>query len=113
MNVLITNGNAIHDTKLKFEFAPNQSGIARLWLVKLPRLKNADAFPQPVASGVWQLRLEAVSSTQPLQIHNYTPDAARQWLADIAEQPQPAPAELLILCTQSQQFTVTIHQPIA
>ena len=109
LRVVITNGNTANDAKLKFEFSRDLMGTARLWLVKLPRLKNADAFPQPLASGIWELRLNAVSATQPLQVHSYSPDSARQWLADVIDQPKPAPTELLILCHHGQ-FTITIHQ---
>ena len=109
LRVAISNGNPEHDTKLKFEFSPDPSGMARLWLVRLPRLKNPDAFPQQIAGDSWELRLDAVEETQPLQILNYSPASAHQWLADVLNRPRTAPAELLVLAHHNQ-FTITIHQ---
>ena len=67
--VIISNGSAAQDTRLRFEFS-RVAAAPRIWLVRLPALKNYDAFPQPIASGVWELRLEVLGSTQPLEITN-------------------------------------------
>jgi len=111
MQVIITNGDPAHDAKFTFQFSPDQTGAARLWLVKLPPLKNPDAFPRELATGHWRLILEAVAETQPLQILHYTPASARQWLKDAFNRPSPAPTELLILCRNSR-FTITIQQSL-
>jgi hypothetical protein len=111
MQVVVTNGDPAHDAKVTFQFSPEQAGSARLWLVKLPPLKNPDAFPRELAAGHWRLTLEAVAETQPLQILQYTPASARQWLKDAFYRPKPAPTELLILCLNSS-FTITIQQSI-
>ena len=109
MLVVITNGDAAQDARIKFEFCPDQTGTARLWLVNLPHLKNPYAFPRELAPGKWELFLEAVAETQPLQILNCTSESARRWLAEVAKQPKPAPTELLILARDGR-FTVTLHQ---
>jgi hypothetical protein len=109
LRVIISNGNPAHDTRLKFEFAPDPAGMARVWLVRLPRLKNPDAFPVQRSAQGWDLRLDAESATQPLQILNYCPDSAHQWLSDVSGQRRTAPAELLILA-HHEMFTLTIHQ---
>ena len=109
MRVVVTNGLAAKDANLKFQFLPDHSGTARVWVVKLPALRNPDAFPHQLAPDVWELRLEAVAATQPLQILNYTSESARRWLADVANQPKPAPTELLILARDGH-FTVSLHQ---
>ena len=109
LRVLITNGNPILDTKLKFEFSPDPLGTARVWLVRLPRLNNPDAFPEQDSAGGWKLQLEAVAETQPLQILSYTPACANQWLSDVMQRPRSAPTELLVLA-HGEKFTITIHQ---
>jgi hypothetical protein len=108
MEVIIGNGQAVHDTKLTFEFSSTQGPI-NLWVVKLPLLKNPDAFPEQVAPRRWKLFLRAVADTQPLEIRKYTPASARQWLAKNRRKYTPAPSELLIVCQQGQ-FTTSIHQ---
>ena len=109
MLVVITNGDPARDARVKFEFFPDQADTARLWLVKLPQLKNPYAFPRELAPGSWELLLEAVAETQPLQILNCTSESARRWLAEVANQPKPASTELLILARDGR-FTVTLHQ---
>ena len=111
MLVVITNGDAARDARIKFEFFPDQSGTARLWLVKLPHLKNPNAFPRELGPGKWELLLEAVAETQPVQVIHYTPASARLWLKDVFHKPASDPTELLILC-QAERFTITIHQSL-
>ena len=109
MCVVISNGRTLNDSKIKFEFLPDQSSGVRVWLVRLPALRNPDAFPHPLAPDLWELRLEAIAETQPVQILNYTPATAKQWLAEASHQRNSAPTELLILASQGR-FTVAIHQ---
>jgi hypothetical protein len=52
--VIITNGAAAQDTRLHFEFS-RAAAAPQIWLVRLPALKNYDAFPQPLTAGVWEL----------------------------------------------------------
>ena len=111
MLVVITNGDPARDARVKFEFFPDQADTARLWLVKLPQLKNPYAFPRELAPGRWELVLEAVSETQPIHVINYTPASARLWLKDVFHKPPSAPTELLILC-HAGRFTITIHQSL-
>jgi len=109
MLLVITNGDAAQDARIKFEFFPDKADTARFWLVKMPQLKNPYAFPRELAPGSWELLLEAVAETQPLQILNCTSESARRWLAEVANQPKPASTELLILARDGR-FTVTLHQ---
>jgi hypothetical protein len=110
LRVVLTNGDPTHDTKLKFTFTPAVSGIARVWLAKLPQLKNPDAFPRQFAAGLWELRLEVVGETAPLAVVNYTQENVCQWLSDIFAEEEPITTELLILA-HDEQFTISIHQP--
>ena len=110
LRVVITNGVPAHDSKLKFEFPQNPNGIARVWLVRLPVVKNPDAFVTPVTAHCWELRLEVFAETQPLTITNYTPESVAQWLADVFDEKRPATTELLILGNNGK-FTISIHQP--
>ncbi len=111
LHVTVSNGVHAEDAKLKFEFSPGKSGIARVWRVKLPPLKNADAFPRWRAGGIWDLQLQAIAATQPIQVLNYEASCADQWLEDSATSTRPAPTDLLIFCDRTQ-FTITIHQSI-
>ena len=112
LNVSVSNGIRAEDAKLKFEFSPGKAGIARVWLVRLPALKNADAFPRRRAGGIWDLQLHAIGQTQPIQVLNYEPSCADQWLADAAKASRPAATDLLIICDRTQ-FTITVHQSIS
>jgi len=111
MLVVITNGDAAQDARIKFEFFPDEADTARLWLVKLPHLTNPCVFPRELAPGRWELFLEAVSETQPIHVINYTPASARLWLKDVFHKPASAPTELLILC-HAGRFTITIRQSL-
>ena len=110
LHIVITNGDSTFDTKLKFEFNPEPTGIARVWLLKLQPLKNPDAFPQRLADGQWELRLDAVGDTHPLAVLNYTQESVSQWPTNIFEGEEPATTELLILA-HDEEFTISIHQP--
>jgi hypothetical protein len=107
--VIISNRNVAQDTRLRFEFS--RAAVApRIWLVKLPKLRNYDGFPQPLASGVWQLRLEAIASTQPLEITNCTRESAQAWIRQVhPARLESGRAELLILAGQ-EKFTVAIKE---
>jgi len=107
--VSITNGDAQQDTCLRFEFSRDEAAAARLWLVKLPPLKNYDSFPRPVKTGRWELRLEALGDTQPLEILNYTKESAQEWLWKVHLRPKPGATELLILASH-RQFTVALTE---
>jgi len=112
MLLVITNGDAAQDARIKFEFFPDKADTARFWLVKMPQLKNPYAFPRELAPGRWELFLEGVSETQPIHVINYTPASARLWLKDVFHKPGSARTELLILC-HAGRFTITIHQSLA
>jgi hypothetical protein len=107
--VVITNGDPSHDTRLRFEFSQAEKEAARLWLVRLPALRNYDSFPRPLHSGAWELRLEAQTHTQPLEILNYTKQSAQEWLRKVHLQPAPGMTELLILADH-RQFTIAITE---
>ena len=107
--VIITNGAAAQDTRLHFEFS-RAAAAPRIWLVRLPALKNYDGFPQPLTSGVWELRLEVAAQTQPLEITNCTRESALAWLRQVhPARPQSDMAEMLILAGQ-EKFTVAIKE---
>ena len=109
LHVIVSNGNIAQDTHLRFEFS--RAAVApRIWLVRLPALKNYDGFPQPLTSGVWELRLEVVAQTQPLEITNCTRESALAWLRQVhPARPQSDMAEMLILAGQ-EKFTVAIKE---
>ena len=108
--VFITNGAAARDTRLRFEVSHDEAGVARFWLIKLPPLKNYDSFPRPIKSGTWELRLEVLASTQPLEIANCARASAQAWLHKIQPaRPHSGTAELLILADQ-KQFTIAIKE---
>ena len=108
LRLIVTNGIADTDAKLTFQFCPDESAPSRVWIVKLPPIKNADAFPKPVTPGVWELQLQAAADTQPIEVLNYTPKSAGQWLEDNGRQ-KMTPAELLILAFEGH-FTVCVYQ---
>ena len=110
LSVVLTNGDPVYDTKLKFEFSPDASGIARVWLAKLPKVKNPDAFPRQLARGHWELRLDVLEETHPLAVLNYTQESVSHWLAYIFDEKRPVTTELLILA-HNEEFTISIHQP--
>jgi len=108
LHVIVSNGNIAQDTHLRFEFS--RAAVApRIWLVRLPALKNYDGFPQPLTSGVWELRLEVAAQTQPLEITNYTRESAQEWLREAPARSPSGEAELLILA-HNKQFTVAIKE---
>jgi hypothetical protein len=104
----ITNGNPIHDAKFKFEFQAGDT--TRVWLVKLPRLQNPDAFAQRSDEHHWRLHLAVIGSTQPLEVQQYSQESVAQWLNNLFEGPPPGATELLILA-YDRTFTVSIYQP--
>lgn len=107
--IIITNGAAVQDTRLHFEFS--RAAVApRIWLVRLPALRNYDGFPRPQTSGVWELRLQALAGTQPLEISTCTRESAQAWLRQVhPARAQSGTAELLILADQ-KQFTIAIKE---
>jgi hypothetical protein len=107
LRLIVTNGMADTDAKLTFQFCPDEAP-GRVWIVKLPPIKNADAFPTPVTPGIWELRLQAAAESQPIEVLHYTPQSARQWLEENGRQ-KMAPAELLILAFEGR-FTVCVYQ---
>lgn len=108
LRLIVTNGIADTDAKLTFQFCPDESAASRVWIVRLPPIKNADAFPKPVMPGVWELRLQTAAETQPIEVLNYTSKSARQWLENNGRQ-KMTPAELLILALEGR-FTVCVYQ---
>jgi hypothetical protein len=110
LRVVISNGAPACNTRLKFEFSVEPNGFARVWLVRLPAVKNPDAFVRQVTANCWELRLEVFAETQPLTILNYTPESVAQWLADVFDDTRPPTTELLVLGNNGK-FTISIHQP--
>ncbi len=104
--VIISNGNPTNDTKLRFEFT-REGAKAQVWLARLPRLKNYDAFPRQISVNRWELQLNAIGETQPIQVHAYPTRNSGQWLKDIAEWENKRHTELLILAHHNQ-FTVNL-----
>ena len=96
LHIIISNGIPAGDTKLTFEFQ-RIGGPAQVWLLKLPKLNNLDAFPQLISPDTWELRLDAAGETQPLEVTNFTPKSVAKWLDHTARPSGSAPNELLIL----------------
>lgn len=108
LHLIISNADPGQDTRLRFEF--KRDATARLWLVRLRALRNYDVFPRQLTTDVWELRLEAIADTRPLEILNYTKDSARAWLRQAhPERPEAGATELLILADQ-RQFTVALRE---
>jgi len=108
LRVVITNGDPVYDTKLRFEFTKTEDQ-AQVWLARLPRLKNYDAFPRQLAENRWELRLDAEGETHPMEIHAYPPENAGQWLKRVFHYENKRHTELLILAHHNQ-FTITLHE---
>ena len=108
LQVILTNGNPVYDTKLRFEFT-RAGDEAQVWLARLPRLKNYDAFPRQLSADRWELRLDAEGETHPMEIHAYPPENAGQWLKRIFHYENKRHTELLILAHHNQ-FTITLTE---
>jgi len=108
LRVVITNGDPVYDTKLRFEFTKTEDQ-AQVWLARLPRLKNYDAFPRQLAENRWELRLDAEGETQPMEIHAYPPENAGQWLKRVFHYENKRHTELLILAHHNQ-FTINLTE---
>ena len=108
LQVILTNGNPVYDTKLRFEFT-REGNEAQVWLARLPRLKNYDAFPRQLSADRWELRLDAEGETHPMEIHAYPPENAGQWLKRIFHYENKRHTELLILAHHNQ-FTITLTE---
>lgn len=108
LQVILTNGNPVYDTKLRFEFT-REGDEAQVWLARLPRLKNYDAFPRQISENRWELRLDAEGETHPMEIHAYPPENAGQWLKRIFHYENKRHTELLILAHHNQ-FTITLTE---
>ena len=106
--VIISNGNPLYDTKLRFEFT-REDAEAQVWLARLPRLKNYDAFPRQISENRWELQLDAEGETHPMEIHAYPPENAGQWLKRIFHYENKRHTELLILA-HHDQFTITLTE---
>jgi len=106
--VVVSNGDPVYDTKLRFEFT-RENNEAQVWLARLPRLKNYDAFPRQLSAKTWELRLAAVGETQPMQVHAYPKRNSEQWLKDFFEWENKRHTELLILAHHNQ-FTINLTE---
>ena len=104
LQVIMSNGDPTHDVKLKFEFEQRSPGHTQAWLLKLPKLANPDGFPRLVKPGTWELRLDAVSDTQPMEVLSFTPENVPQWLHKISHR-SGALTEILIFASHGA-FTV-------
>ena len=104
--VTISNGDHRQDSHLRFDFINVKGGPAQVWLARIPRLRNADAFPRQIGRHRWSLELEAINDTQPLEVVSYSPENADQWLTG-AGRPRSAHTEILILALKNQ-FTITV-----
>jgi hypothetical protein len=102
----ITNGNPQHDCRLRFDFKTNQNQIGQVWMARLPKIKNADAFPRQLGPNHWGLSLDAVGDTQPLEVISYTPQDAHLWLQS-TERQRPPHTELLVLAHHNT-FSVSL-----
>jgi adenine C2-methylase RlmN of 23S rRNA A2503 and tRNA A37 len=109
LQLVISNGDPRRDARLKFEFQSQAPGRVQLWVVGLPQLVNADAFPRQVAPNAWELRLDAVAATQPIEVSNYTRENADEFLERFCKPQGGAPVELLILAVDGK-FTVTVTE---
>jgi len=106
--VVVSNGDPVYDTKLRFEFT-REGNEAQVWLARLPRLKNYDAFPRQLSAKTWELRLAAEGETQPMQVHAYPKRNSEQWLKDFFEWENKRHTELLILAHHNQ-FTINLTE---
>jgi len=106
--VVVSNGDPVYDTKLRFEFTKTEDQ-AQVWLARLPRLKSYDAFPRQLSAKTWELRLAAEGETQPMEIHAYPPENAGQWLKRVFHYENKRHTELLILAHHNQ-FTITLTE---
>jgi hypothetical protein len=108
LHVIIANDDRAHDTRLRFELKGEET--ARLWLVRLPALRDYDAFPRPLTPNAWELRLAAVADTRPLEITDYTRALAMAWLRRVNRaRPESGATELLILASQWKFNTVIME----
>lgn len=106
LEITISNGDPQHNSRLRFDYLNPNSPTPRVWLARVPQLRNADAFPRQVGRDRWVLALDAVKETQPLEVLSYSPANADQWLTG-AERPRSAHTEILILALKNQ-FTITL-----
>jgi len=107
LRLIISNGDPRRDSKLEFQFQANAPGQAQLWVVSLPQLANVDAFARQVAPGGWELKLDAVAQTRPLQVANYTSKNAKNLLDGFLRPEGESHAELLILA-RNGIFTINV-----
>jgi hypothetical protein len=107
MQITITNGTHEQDTRLDLKCEPSIDGVADLWLLKMPRLSNPDAFARPMGPNEWELRLDALNETQPHEVLHYTPDNCSEWLDGVNDEHHCSPTEVLILASNGT-FTVTV-----
>jgi len=105
LGITISNGNPVNDTRLRFDFISPESR-PEVWLARLPILRNADAFPHQLSPSRWELTLDAVAETQPLEVVSYCPENADQWL-EAADWPRPPHTELLVMVCHNQ-FNITV-----
>jgi hypothetical protein len=106
LEVTISNGDPKHNSRLRFDYFNPNSPTPRVWLARVPRLRNADAFPRQVGRHRWVLMLDAVNETQPLEVVSYSPENADQWV-NAANRTQPPHTEILIMASK-KQFTITL-----
>jgi hypothetical protein len=108
LEIKISNGNPGNDARLRFDFNLTKNHIAQVWLARLPRLRNADAFPRQLDRNRWELALDAVAETQPLEVISFCPENAELWQED-SERQRPAHTELLILALHDQ-FNISLRE---
>ena len=107
LELTITNGNRQHDCRLRFDFLSHRTNrIGQVWLARLPKIKNADAFPRRLGPNHWGLSLDAIGDTQPLEVISYTPADAHLWLQG-TERQRPPHTELLVLA-HHDTFSVSL-----
>ena len=107
LQLIISNGDPRQDARLELHFQAKAPGQAQLWVVSLPQLANVDAFARQVAPGGWELKLDAVAQTRPINVANYTPENAEDLLDRFSKSESESSYELLILA-QDGIFTINV-----
>ena len=111
LHLIISNGNPIHDVRLDFEFAQCLPDQPQLWVLSLPQLTNLDAFARQVSTDMWELHLDAVAETQPVEAVHFTRANVNRWLARVLRDSRRSRTELLIFARDAKFNTTIIDFP--
>lgn len=97
-------------SKVRFTWPHGHNQRGPVWILRLPRLANAEAAVTQVTKNRYELRLDVPGQQQCFQLRTFSPQDTTAWLRAFYQPNELLPAALLVI-TQAGRTTTLIHQP--